>query len=130
MGRAVWLFTAPILLAATSIGCGDSDSAQPAPNAYELGVILTYNSCPEFLQVMVVPLDAELGEPVKLSVGAQDSESHVSFLWTADAGESEDPSAATTLYFCTSNGMHQLTVTVTDEDGCSKPIVIPIRCHE
>jgi len=91
------------------------------------------NLCAELTKAVVSPLQTSVGSSIDLQSEAVDEEGdEVEYLWTAESGQVDDPTAANTAYTCTEAGDDQITITVSDDgfDYCSGHWTVPVTCVE
>jgi hypothetical protein len=75
-----------------------------------------FNRCAIVRTATVSPLQVSVGFDIDVSATAQDDEGDaVDYLWSDGAGTFADPTAATTTYTCLEQGVHDITVSVSDD---------------
>ncbi|TFH28531.1 MAG: calcium-binding protein [Myxococcales bacterium] len=84
--------------------------------------------CPFLTQVVVIPLQANVGDDIDVAAAASGTGT-IDYLWTATAGSFADPTAPVTTYRCEEAGQQDLTITVSDGTGlCTDAFTVTVTC--
>ncbi|MDX2020050.1 MAG: DUF6345 domain-containing protein [Deltaproteobacteria bacterium] len=88
------------------------------------------DQCPVISSLSAQPISAAVGENVFLNSTASDADGDaLTYAWTAIGGTLANPSAADTTFTCTSAGMAQVALTVSDgRPACNKRESFAIDC--
>gem|GEM_PF-3193035 len=115
-----------VALASVTLNCGAGEDRGDGDVIVEGEV----NRCPT-VSMVVSPLSAEIGNTIDLSASATDADGHaVTYAWSVSEGTIADPSAASTVYTCTTAGSFGLQLVVDDGYDCDVTRVAQIECTE
>ena len=87
--------------------------------------------CPVLTNVLIAPLQADVGDEITVSAAASDEQGDmIDYLWSGSGGVFADPSAASTTYTCLEIGQHDINIAVSDDDftNCVADFTLPITC--
>jgi len=90
------------------------------------------NSCPDIESWTVAPVQAAAPDGlIDVAVAVNNPAAELSYAWIATAGSFADPSAASTVYRCTTVGAQTLTLTVSDQQSspaCAATATFLVGC--
>ena len=116
------------------LACGSGEHTQVPPSVdADAGTSISsgVNVCPYFEDSLVLPQRIAPRESAFIAVRATDpdaADSQLVFRWSATSGTFSAGDKPVTNYSCLKLGAEQLTVTVTDRQGCSSDLTIGVQC--
>jgi hypothetical protein len=116
------------------LACGSGEHTQVPPSVdADAGTSISsaVNVCPYFEDSLILPQRIPPRESALVAVRATDpdaADSLLAFRWSATSGTFSVSDKPVTNYSCLKLGAAQLTVTVTDRQGCSSDLTIGVQC--
>ena len=125
-------------LGAFACGTADHNAIPPVPaddagagGEQETHVASAVNVCPHIDNSFITPQQIPLNVSAVVAVTASDPDSalpDLTYAWHATSGTFSASDKPVTDYNCSKIGAQQLTVTVTDQPGCSTELTINVAC--